>query len=74
MSQAEPVDMPYQTVMFWGGLRGAVPLALVLGLPQDFEHRVLLLDLTLGVVLLSLLIQGTTINRLLSAYNLGKGS
>ena len=74
LSKAEPVDMPYQTVMFRGGLRGAVPLALVLGLPQDFEHRVLLLDLTMGVVLLSLLIQGTTINRLLNVYNLGKGS
>jgi len=74
LSKAEPVDLPYQTVMFWGGLRGAVPLALVLGLPQDFEHRVLLLDLTLGVVLFSLLVQGTTINKLLNVFSLGKGS
>ena len=74
LSKSEPVDLPYQTVMFWGGLRGAVPLALVLGLPQDFEHRVLLLDLTLGVVLLSLLVQGTTINKLLHVFNLGKPS
>lgn len=74
LSKAEPVDLPYQTVMFWGGLRGAVPLALVLGLPRDFEHRVLLLDLTLGVVLFSLLVQGTTINTLLHVFKLGKTS
>ena len=60
LSKAEPVDLPYQTVMFWGGLRGTIPIALVLGLPADFEHRVLLLDLSLGVVLFSLLVQGTT--------------
>lgn len=64
----------YRTVMFWDGLRGAIPLALVLGLPPDFEHRVLLLDLTLGVVLFSLLVQGTTIGKLLKTFNLGKGS
>ena len=56
--------------MFWGGLKGAVPLALVLGLPQDFEHRVLLLDLTFGVVLFSLLVQGTTTGMLLRKLGL----
>ena len=42
------------------------PLALALGLPADFEYRVLIIDLTLGAVLMSLLIQGTTISRLLN--------
>ena len=59
------VDRAEKAVMFWGGLRGAIPLALVLGLPVDFEHRALLIDLTLGVVLMSLLIQGTTFSPLL---------
>ncbi len=59
------VDSADKAVVFWGGLRGAVPLALVLGLPADFEHRVLLIDLTLGAVLMSLLIQGTTVGPLL---------
>ena len=51
-----------------------VGIALVPGLPRDFEHRVLLLDLTLGVVLCSLLVQGTTINKLLNVFKLGKGA
>lgn len=68
--KAEPVSQPERAVMFWGGLKGAVPLALVLGLPQDFEHRVLLLDLTFGVVLFSLLVQGTTTGMLLRKLGL----
>jgi Na+/H+ antiporter len=59
------VERSDKAVIFWGGLRGAVPLALALGLPADFEHRVLIIDLTLGVVLMSLLIQGTTVGWLL---------
>ena len=72
VSRGEPVGRAYQHVMFWGGLRGAIPLALVLGLPRDFEYRPLLLDLTLGVVLFSLLVQGTTVNRLLKSLQLGR--
>ena len=72
LTRGEQVPRPYQHVMFWGGLRGAIPLALVLGLPRDFEQRTLLLDLTLGVVLFSLLIQGTTINKLLQALQLNR--
>ena len=52
------VESADKAVIFWGGLRGAVPLALALGLPAYFEHRVLIIDLTLGVVLMSLLILG----------------
>jgi CPA1 family monovalent cation:H+ antiporter len=70
MSKAEPISQPERAVMFWGGLKGAIPLALVLGLPHDFEHRVLMLDLTLGVVLFSLLVQGTTIGALLRKLGL----
>jgi CPA1 family monovalent cation:H+ antiporter len=54
-----------KAVMLWGGLRGAIPLALALGLPAEFEHRIIIIDLTLGTVLLSLIIQGTTIRPLL---------
>lgn len=61
----EQVGESDKAVMFWGGLRGAIPLALALGLPADFEHRIIIIDLTLGTVLLSLLIQGTTVNWLL---------
>jgi monovalent cation:H+ antiporter, CPA1 family len=47
-------------VMFWGGLRGAVAVAMALSLPADFPQRTLLQEITFGVVLFTLLVQGTT--------------
>jgi CPA1 family monovalent cation:H+ antiporter len=70
LSPKERVESSDKAVMFWGGLRGAIPLALALGLPADFEHRVMIIDLTLGVVLMSLLIQGTTVGWLLKKLKL----
>jgi NhaP-type Na+/H+ or K+/H+ antiporter len=46
--------------MFWAGLRGAVAVAMALSLPPDFPQRTLLQEITFGVVLFTLLVQGTT--------------
>ncbi len=48
-------------VLFWAGLRGAVAVAMALSLPADIPQRPLLQEITFGVVLFTLLIQGTTI-------------
>ena len=47
-------------VMFWAGLRGAVAVAMALSLPEDFPERALLQQITFGVVLFTLFVQGTT--------------
>ena len=47
-------------VMFWAGLRGAVAVAMALSLPADFPQRALLQQITFGVVLFTLFVQGTT--------------
>lgn len=56
-------DLPlsWQHVLFWGGLRGTIALALVLSVPDDLEGRPTLQVLTFGVVLMSLVLQGLTI-------------
>lgn len=61
---SQPVELSYQTVMFWGGLRGAIALAIVLSLPV-FPHSELFIPLTTGAVLFTLLAQGLTIERLM---------
>jgi CPA1 family monovalent cation:H+ antiporter len=59
------IDWRYQAIIFWGGgMRGALPLVLVLSLPADFAQRPLVLDMTAGVVLFTLLVAGTTSGRL----------
>jgi monovalent cation:H+ antiporter, CPA1 family len=70
----EKIDIKYQTVIFWGGLRGAVPLALVLSLDPGFESQRMITEFTLGIVLFTLLIQGTTTKPLMNFFKLNKKS
>jgi CPA1 family monovalent cation:H+ antiporter len=53
-------------VLFWGGLRGAVAVAMALALPADMPQRALLQEITFGVVLFTLLVQGTTVGRIVA--------
>jgi monovalent cation:H+ antiporter, CPA1 family len=57
-------------VLTWGGLRGGLSMVLALSLPRDFSHREMILHVTFGVVLLTLLVQGLTIKPLLRAVGL----
>jgi len=45
-------------VIFWSGLRGAIALAAALSLPGDFPQRELLQQISFGIVLVTLLVQG----------------
>jgi CPA1 family monovalent cation:H+ antiporter len=64
----------WRSVLFWGGLRGAIALALALGLPETLPHREVLQAMTFGVVLFTLLVQGTTIPLLLRRVGLAEQS
>lgn len=50
-------------VMTWGGLRGAISIALALGLTQDM-HRDLFLVVTYIVVIFSIIVQGLSVETL----------
>lgn len=56
----------WKHVIFWSGLKGSIPLALVLGLPGG-ELREALVPIAFGVVLVSLLLQGLTVGPLIRA-------
>ncbi len=55
------VDMRYQHVLFWGGLRGALALALSLSLPEDLPRRDVIVVITFAIVAFSVFAQGLTI-------------
>ncbi len=61
------LPLRWAVVLFWGGLRGAISLALALGLPPSLglEARGLLQALAFGVVLFTLLVQGLSIEPLI---------
>lgn len=56
----------WTVVLTWGGLRGALPMVLVLSLPASFAYRELLVSMTFGVVVLSILVHGLTMSGLLN--------
>jgi CPA1 family monovalent cation:H+ antiporter len=61
---AARVPTAWLHVLFWSGLRGAVAVAMALSLPEDVPQRELIQEITFGVVLFTLLVQGTTVGRL----------
>lgn len=52
-------------VMNWTGLRGAVATALALSIPEGTPDRTLLQGITFGIVLFTVIVQGTTAERVL---------
>jgi CPA1 family monovalent cation:H+ antiporter len=59
-----------QLVLWWGGLRGALALALSLALSKSFPHHDEILIATFGVVTFSVVAQGMTMKPLLRLLNL----
>jgi CPA1 family monovalent cation:H+ antiporter len=69
---ANKIPLNFRHVLFWGGLRGAISLALALSLPVALAERDLLRVMTFGVVLFTLLAQGTTMQFLLRRLGIGQ--
>lgn len=66
----EAIPWSYSAVLTWGGLRGGLSMVLALALPKDFPFRDLILTMTFGVVILSIVIQGLSMSRLLRRLRL----
>jgi len=64
------ITLTEQTVLWWGGLRGSVSIALALSIPASLLQRERIIATVFGAVLFTLLIQGLTIKPLLEKLNL----
>jgi CPA1 family monovalent cation:H+ antiporter len=70
------VERPYRTAILWGGLRGAVTLALALAVTESLrvplEIKRLVGILATGYVLFTLIVQGTTLRMVIGWLGLDK--
>ncbi len=60
----------YQHILFWGGLRGALALALALAVPANIPERNSIIALAFAVVAFSVFAQGLTMPLLLRRFGL----
>jgi monovalent cation/hydrogen antiporter len=65
-----PLSVP--VVLGWAGMRGVVSLAAALALPEEFPGRDFILAATFAVILVTVLVQGTTLAPLINALGLGE--
>jgi len=59
------VSIRHQHVLFWGGLRGALALALALALPPSVPRRESVIGTSFAVVAFSIFVQGLTLTPML---------
>ena len=64
------INLREQTILWWGGLRGSVSIAVALSVPTILIGRQDIIDTVFGVVLFTLLIQGLTTKWLLQKLDL----
>lgn len=64
------LPVPYQHVLFWGGLRGALALALSLAVPASVHERSGIIIAAFVVVAFSILVQGLSMPWLLKHFRL----
>jgi CPA1 family monovalent cation:H+ antiporter len=62
---ANPVSLRHQHLLVWGGLRGALALALALSLPPEVPDRAAIAAVAFAVVAFSIFAQGLSIGPLL---------
>ncbi|WP_226702500.1 cation:proton antiporter [Microbulbifer elongatus] len=65
-----PIPRNWRLILSWGGLRGVIAVALVLSLPTELPYWWTVQSMVFGVVLFSLLVQGTTSTRLMRKLGL----
>lgn len=69
LSARQRTGLGEQTLIYWGGLRGAIAAALALSLPVELDYWYSVQSITYGVVVFSLFVQAPSIALVLRAMN-----
>lgn len=65
------INFKWQAILVWGGVRGALAMALALAIPNSYPFREIILVMAFGVVAFSLIVQGLSIKTLLKFLKVG---
>jgi CPA1 family monovalent cation:H+ antiporter len=65
MPKREHLPRGWTAVLAWSGLRGSLSMVLALSLPAAMPQREMIVNMTIGVVVLSILVQGMTVSPLM---------
>ncbi|WLP57060.1 Na+/H+ antiporter [Agrobacterium fabrum] len=71
LAHSKPLGPGAVIALGWAGMRGVVTLALALSLPEDFPGRDFILVMAFAVIMGTVLIQGTTLGRIIAWAGLG---
>jgi CPA1 family monovalent cation:H+ antiporter len=66
------ISLGERHIMWWGGLKGGLAIAVVLSIPSDLPERQFLFEVTLGMVLFTLLVSAPTIRPLMHFLGLSE--
>ncbi|HEY9713523.1 MAG TPA: cation:proton antiporter, partial [Chroococcales cyanobacterium] len=69
-----PIPDSWRHLLAWGGLRGALVMAMALSLPTGLPDREAIINLTFGVVLFTLLVPGLTMEPLVKLLGMTAGN
>ncbi len=71
MARSSPFPPGTRLILWWGGIKGGISIALALSLPE-FPGRELILTVTYAAVVVSVLSQGLTIGQLIKRVTIGE--
>lgn len=67
-----PIGMSERHIMWWGGLKGSLAIAMALSIPESIPGRDMLLAMTVGVVVFTLLVNASTIRPLMQLLGMDR--
>ena len=67
-----PIGMPERQIMWWGGLKGSLAIAMALSIPEEVPGREMIMAMTVGVVVFTLLVNASTIRTLMHTLGMDR--
>lgn len=66
------IPYAWMHILNWGGLRGALPIVMILSLPDSFSYKETFLTMAMGIIFFTLVINATTIKPLIQYLGINR--